>query len=218
MRYRHCNHREVDASIAVSLCVVIATSALLLGLAAAPSPALPRGPTPADKLSTADHEHHEVLRIDRDFGMPQWEIALDGWIPRAKDDHIEDVRLWWVNTDKADKRKPFSRYLRKFIEFGYERAPEGTLKIRLAGDRKAYAFTVSLAAGDPVVFANVERSDGVIVNNCRCESARLIARRVIGIPVGIGSLRVQCVDAEGKAHTGDVPYEALDGGPVYEAP
>lgn len=193
---------------------MIVTSALLLSLSGAPS-ALPRGPTPAAELSTDDHLHHEVLRIDRDFGMPQWEIALDGWTPRKGSGRIDDVRLWWVNTDKADKRKPFSRYLRKFIEFGYARNDEGALEVRLAGDRKAYAFVVSLDGGDPVVHAEVDRSDGVRVSHCRCQSARLIARRVIGIPVGIGALRVECVDGEGKAHTGNVPYEALDKGPVY---
>ena len=197
---------------------MITTSALLLSLSAGAPVGLPRGPTPADELSTDDHLHHEVLRIDRDFGMPHWEIALDGWTPRQRAGRIEDVRLWWVNTDRADKRKPFSKYLRKFIEFGYTRNDEGGLQVRLAGDRKAYAFTVSLDGGDPVVHAEVDRSDGVRVSQCRCRSARLVARRVIGIPVGIAALRVECTDGEGKSHTGNVPYETLDKGPVYAPP
>ena len=193
-------------------------SALLLSLATSTRPPIPSGPSAVADLSTAHHAHHEVLRIDRDFGMPQWEIALDGWVSRGDATHLEDVRLWWVNTDKDDKRKPFSRYLRKFIDFGYERAADDALKVRLAGDRKAYAFTVSLTDGDPVVHADIERTDGTKIQRCRCRSARLIARRVLGIPVGIGALRVQCVDDAGTSHTGDVPYESLDGGPVYEPP
>ncbi len=192
-------------------------STLLLSLATAPRGDLPRGPTAASELSTKSYAHHEVLRIDRDFGMPQWEIALDGWVARDDAAHIEDVRLWWVNTDKGEHRKPFSRHLRRFIEFDYERDASGTLRVRLAGDRKAYAFSVVAGESAPVVHADIERTDGVTVRQCRCHSGRLIARRVIGIPIGIAALRVQCTDAEGNPHEGDVPYTTLDQGPVYEA-
>jgi hypothetical protein len=191
-------------------------SALLLALAGGAAHGLPSGPTPAAELSTKDFSHHEFLRIDRDFGMSQWQIALDGWLPRTRVGHLEDVRLWWVNTDKDDHRKPFSRHLRRFIEFDYERGGAGTLKVRLAGDRKEYRFSVEVdAAGVPAVFADVTLDDGAVVPRCRCASGRLLARRVLGIPVGIAALSVQCTDDADATHEGVVPFRELDGGAVY---
>ena len=46
--------------------------------------------------------------------------------------------------------------------------------------------------------------------------ARLIARRVVGLPVGIDVLRVHCIDDAGKHHDGDVVYRAMDDGKTYE--
>src|SRR5688572_22533335 len=94
----------------------------LVGPAAAAAAAIPQGPTAATELSTKAFRHHEVLRIRRDFGMDHWEIALDGWLSQAVDGRIEDVRLWWVNTDEADRRKPFSAYLRRHLVFEVRRA------------------------------------------------------------------------------------------------
>src|SRR5687768_12999644 len=82
----------------------------------------PHGPAAPSELSTDELRHHEVLRIDRDFGMSHWEIALDGWLPRERTDRIAELRLWWVNTDDGDRRKPFSAHLRRYIDFGYDAA------------------------------------------------------------------------------------------------
>jgi hypothetical protein len=169
-----------------------------------------------EKLSTAKFRHHEVLRIRRDFGMDHWEIALDGWSTRAVDGHIADVRLWWVNTKDAERRKPFSAYLRRYIEFEHRRADKGTLAIRMAGDRKEYLFTVEIDDGAPAVFADVQLADGSTVPHCRCHRGRLVARRVFGIPVGIAALQVHCTDATQGKHDGAVPYRELDHGAAYE--
>lgn len=172
---------------------------------------IPSGPTPAAKLSTKAFQHHEVLRIDRDFGMEQWEIALDGWLPAGRDGHIQDVRLWWVNTDDADRRKPFNAVVRRYFEFGYERKSESTLAVRMAGDRKEYLFTVRIdGGGTPAVFADVTLQDGSTVSRCRCDRGRLIARRVLGIPVGIAELKVQCTDESSQSHEGAVPYREIE--------
>lgn len=179
--------------------------------------AIPRGRTPAAELATKAMAHDEVMRIDRDFGKPRWEIALDGWRPRARIDHIEDIRLWWVDTEDADARKPFNAHLRRFVDLSFQRDPAGHLRVRLAGDRKAYRFTVELVDGKPAVFADVTLADGTKVPHCRALRGRLIARRVWGIPVGIGELKVTCTGADDRVHTGQVPYDPLDAGPLWQA-
>ncbi len=177
---------------------------------------IPQGASVVERLSTKKLRHHEVLRIRRDFGMEHWEIVLDGWLSRGAAGHIADVRLWWANTDDADRRKPFSAYLRRYIAFEHRRADTGALVVRMAGDHKEYAFTVELDdVGAPKVYADVELADGSTVAHCRCAHGRLVARRVLGIPVGIAALEVRCTDARGQAHDGVVPHRALAGGATY---
>lgn len=175
--------------------------------------AIPSGPTPVEKLSTKTLRHHEVLRIRRDFGMDHWEIALDGWLAK---DRLADVRLWWVNTDDGDRRKPFSAYLQRHLEFDARRAGGGVLAVRMAGDRKEYLFTVEMDDhGTPSVFADVQLADGSMVAHCRCHRARLLARRVLGIPIGISALQVHCIDDAAKARAGAVPYRELEHAAAY---
>ncbi|MBC8072888.1 MAG: hypothetical protein IAG13_31490 [Deltaproteobacteria bacterium] len=176
----------------------------------------PRGPAPPSELSTDELRHHEVLRIDRDFGMAHWEIALDGWLPRERTGRIAELRLWWVDTGDGDRRKPFSAHLRRYIDFGYDKAEGSALAVRMAGDHKEYLFTVELdGEGAPVVYADITLDDGTRVDRCRCASGRLLARRVLGMPIGIQALRVKCTDARGKPRAGSVPYRELDGGKGY---
>lgn len=177
----------------------------------------PRGPAAPSELSTEQLRHHEVLRIDRDFGMSHWEIALDGWMPREHTGRIAELRLWWVNTDDGDRRKPFSAHLRRYIEFGYDKAEGSALAVRMAGDNKEYLFTVELDGdGAPVVYADVTLDDGSLVKHCRCASGRLLARRVLGMPIGIKALSVKCTDDQAKARVGSVPYREIAGGRTYK--
>lgn len=183
--------------------------AFLLLLAPATS-GVPSVPTAAAELSTKTLRHHPLLRIDRDFGKAQWEIALDGWLPREGTDRVQDVRLWWVNTAEADRRKPFSRHLSRVLQFSYVRDADGSLRVTLAGDGKEYVFTVALdVEGTASVFADVQLADTTIVSRCRCDSGRLLARRVIGIPIGIEALSVRCSDAAGTMHDAVVPYRTV---------
>jgi hypothetical protein len=199
----------------VSFAVVLAFA--LLRPAAVDAHAIPRGPTPLEKLSTKKFQHHEVMRIDRDFGMAKWEIALDGWTPHDVDAHVEDVRLWWVNTEEGDRRKPFSAHLQRYIDFGYRREDSGKPAVRMAGDDKEYLFTVEIDAnGVPVVFADIQLADGSDVTRCRCERGRLIARRVLGIPIGIATLQVTCIDTSAQRHEGTLPHRAVATGKQYE--
>jgi len=191
---------------------------LVLMFARPAADGVPRGPTEAQALSTTTQRHHEVLRIDRDFGMDHWEIALDGWMPREAKEHITDVRLWWVNTKDADRRKPFSASLRRVIDFGYQREGGSALAVRMAGDDKEYRFKVELdASGTPAVFADVKLADGTTAEHCRCDHGRLIARRILGIPVGIAALSVRCIDRDAHAREGTVPFREVETGRAYEA-
>jgi hypothetical protein len=178
---------------------------------------VPRGPAPPAELSTEQFSHHELLRIDRDFGMAHWEIALDGWLPREPTGRIEELRLWWVDTTDGDRRKPFSAHLRRYLEFGYDHRKGGALAVRMAGDHKEYLFTVELDhAGTPVVFADVTLADGTLVRHCRCQSGRLLARRMLGLPIGIRALDVRCTDDRARPRVGSVPYRELAGGRAYQ--
>lgn len=179
--------------------------------------AIPQGPTPVEKLSTKELRHDEVLRIRRDFGMAHWEIALDGWSSHAARGHLEHVRLWWVNTEDGERRKPFSAYLRRYLELDVRRAGESTLLVRMAGDGKEYRFSVeSDGHATPAVFADVQLADGSTVVHCRCDHALLVARRVIGVPVGIAALTVRCTDADAITREGTVPYHEIEDGRPYE--
>lgn len=179
--------------------------------------AIPQGPTPVEKLSTKKLRHDEVLRIRRDFGMAQWEIVLDGWSLHAAREQLEHVRLWWVNTEDGERRKPFSAYLRRYLELDVRRAGESTLLVRMAGDRKEYRFSVEVDEHTtPAVFADVQLADGSTVAHCRCDRALLVARRVFGIPVGIAELTVGCTDADAIPREGTVPYRELEDGRPYE--
>lgn len=149
--------------------------------------------------------------------MAHWEIVLDGWSLRSARGHLEHVQMWWVNTDDGESRKPFNAYLRRYLELDVRRADESTLLVRLAGDRKEYQFSVEVdEQATPAVFADVQLADGSTVTHCRCDRALLVARRVLGVPVGIAALTVRCIDAEAIPHEGTVPYRVLGSsyGPV----
>jgi hypothetical protein len=179
--------------------------------------AIPQGPTPVEKLSTKKLRHDEVLRIRRDFGTAHWEIALDGWSSRTAPGHLEHVRLWWVNTEDGERRKPFSAYLRRHLEIDVQRTGESTLLVRMAGDRKEYRFSVEIDEhAMPAVFADVQLADGSTVARCRCDRALLVARRVLGVPVGIAALTVHCTDADATPREGTVSYRELENGRPYE--
>lgn len=173
--------------------------------------AIPNGPTPVEELSTKKLRHDEVLRIRRDFGKAEWEIALDGWSSHATRGHLEHVRLWWVNTEDGERRKPFNAYLRRYLELDVQRAGDSALLVRMAGDGKEYRFSVEVDEhAAPAAFVDVQLADGSTVAHCRCHHARLVARRVLGIPVGIAALTVRCTDADATLREGTVPYRELE--------
>jgi hypothetical protein len=179
-------------------------------------PTVPYVTTETADLSPSGLEHGEVLRIERDFGKPSFDIVVDAWRASASPEDIVDVRMWWVETSRDDQRSPFGEKVHKYIELDYQPRSQGSWQVTLRGDRKEFAFDVSVdERGRTIAIADVQTDDG-LVPQCRATSGRLVARRLLGIPLGIKRLEITCVDADGLVHRGELPYRKLRRGPVYE--
>ena len=73
------------------------------------------------------------------------------------------------------------------------------MRVSVRGGGREFAFEVELdAKGRANVFTDVVTKDGTKIDHCRTLSSRLLAKRVLGIPVGLGALLVSCVDDEGR--------------------
>jgi hypothetical protein len=167
-------------------------------------------------LSPSGVEHGEVLRIDRDFGKPSFDIVVDAWRASTAPDNIVDVRMWWVETTQGDQRSPFGEKVHRYIELEYEPHGQDKWHVTLRGDRKEFGFEVAIDdAGQAIAITDVKTEDG-LVSKCRATSGRLVARRLMGIPLGIKRLEITCVDAEGLEHRGELPYRKLRRGPTYD--
>lgn len=190
--------------------------ALVLALVSgAPVPgAIPLVATPADALSTPQLHHHEVLRIDRDFGDSDFEIVVDAW-ERAGRSTLADVRFWWLRPSQDDARAPFSSKIRRYLHLAFERSEPDLWSVSFSGDRKQFAFEVELDEnGTAAAYADVETAQGRI-DHCRATHGHLVARRFIGIPVGIKRLEVRCTDDRGHTHFGELPYRKTRRGRLY---
>ena len=201
--------------LAFGLTVILAatTTAALDGRAAA---AIPRETTPAAALSTPTLAHTETLRIVRDFGKPDYQIAVDAWRTKNETMSIADVRLWWVRTSGRDERQPFSPRIMKYLELDFEAEGRDRWDVTMVGDKKQFEFTVELDEnGRLAAYVDVLTARGTLAQHCRATRGRLIARRFIGIPVGIERLEVDCVDPEGQRRKGELPYRETDRGRSY---
>ena len=165
--------------------------------------------TPVAQLSDGRYRHEEILRIDRDFHDTNWGIVLDGWMPRAGDPALDQLRLWWVKDEDA-MRRPFSDDMKRFLEVRYHPVSTTMWTVTLVSDRKEFEFHVELdTAGRPQAYVDVRTSAGTQVPHCRATWSKIQARRFLGVPVGVKRLRVICVDDEGKRHRGVLPYRRV---------
>lgn len=150
----------------------------------------------------------EVVRIKRDFGKPHFDLAIDAW--QAGPSRLEKVQLLWVNTSEDDRRKPLGRMIERMVDLKYKRLSERSFKVVVAGDDKEFTFTVELAQdGGMATYVAVDTEGGQHVARCKTDSARLMARRVLGIPVGISKVEVKCRDAGGTAHAGMIRHKPV---------
>lgn len=200
---------------------MLAPSLLPLLLAAAtgiPAAAarVPYVTTEVAELAPKGLQHDEVLRIRRDFGKPSFEIVVDSWLPAERPGRISDVRMWWVQSDREDRRSPFGNKVHKYVDLEYVPEDEDSWSVTLRADRKEFSFDVQLSdEGDVQAYADIVVDGGATVHHCRATEGRLVARRLLGLPIGIKQLEITCVDDEGERHQGAVPYRKLKRGPVY---
>lgn len=176
----------------------------LATVTAAPLPGpLPHAETACDALSSGGLAHHEALRIERDFGKPDFELVVDAWTSDASPDALADVRLWWVKTSAADRRSPLSSRSKKYVDIETTEHAKDAWSLKLRGDRKEFRFAIELdGAGRAHAFTDIIGDDGRQIRHCRATGGTLQARRLLGIPVGIDALVVDCIDDRGRAQRG----------------
>ena len=171
---------------------------------------VPNAQTSCDALSPDGLEHHETLRIDRDFGKPEFDLVVDAWTKTAAPGELADVRVWWVKTTAADKRSPMSTRAKKYVEIEMFENEADAWTIELRGDRKEFRFEVEVdARGRAQVFTDIVTAEGRTVRHCRATTGNLRARRLLGIPIGIDSLSVECVDDRGRDQRGHAVVRKL---------
>lgn len=164
---------------------------------------IPEAETTCDALSTGGLAHREVLRIDRDFGKPEFDLVIDTWTAEHSPGELFDVRLWWVKTSADDRRSPLSTRARKWVDIDTtENSPEHW-SVKVRGDKKEFRFEIELGDdGETHAYADVVTDSGKRVKHCRVAKGELKARKLLGIPVGIDALFVDCIDGAGREHTG----------------
>lgn len=179
-------------------------SSLLLGLSLAPH--VPWVETDVAHLAPDGLLHQEVLRIDPDFGKNHHDIVVDSWTLADDPRTLSEVRMWWLHSKENDERSPFGKGVRRFVELDYIRKDAHHFEVVLRGERKEWGFEVVMRDdGRAVALADVTTADGTFVPQCEADTAKLLVRRVMGIPVGLKGLEVTCHDAEGNRHRGTLP-------------
>jgi hypothetical protein len=195
-------HSIVSRSFAVSL-----ATALVLGLSspAAAADPVPEGRTPVGELSPSGLAHQEVLRIDPDGLGPSrnHDIVIDGWVDAAKPRTIAGVKMWWLDRDKGGERSPFGKAVRRTVDIDYDRASDNAWRVAIRHGKRAWAFDIELdEKGRLQAYADIVAKDGTVIEHCRALRSRLVARRALGIPSGLETLEVVCIDSNGKRQRG----------------
>lgn len=163
---------------------------------------------PAETVAPAEEVSTEVVRIKRDFGKSWFDLAIDAWAEGAE--RLAKVQLRWVNTSEGDRRKPLGKLIERMVALKYTRVSKRSYTVTVAGDGKEFKFTVEMAKdGGLHTYVAVDSDAGVHVPRCRTDSAKLLARRVLGIPVGIAKVAVTCSDAGGATHAGQVRHRPV---------
>lgn len=167
------------------------------------APVQDAGPAPAEAAPAPI----EVVRVKRDFGKPHFDLVIDAWTD-ADAARLATTRLWWVNTSEADRRKPLGRMIERMVHLQYKRLSGTAWTVVVAGDGKEFTFTVELTDGKVHAFVAIDTEDGRHVPRCRTDSARLLARRVLGMPVGIDRIAVTCRDGA-TVHRGQIKHREV---------
>jgi hypothetical protein len=176
----------------------------------APAERLPMARTPPSELSNDELLHTELLRIRRNFGKEQFEIALDAWVAAAAPGQLADLRLWWARTDRDGERSPFGEGTRENFTIEYETPASDRWRVHLVSDRKRFTFDVEIGE-DAVVRAFADVMVGAQkIQHCRAVEGELQARRLLGAPIGIKKLELTCIAADGTQLHGRMLTERGD--------
>ena len=110
-------------------------------------------------------------------------------------------------TSEQDRRKPLGPLVERMVKLKYHRNSSTSLTVTVTGDHKEFAFTVELGPdGKSHAYVAIDTDDGRHVPRCRTGSARLIAHRVLGLPVGLARIAVTCSDGSGAQVHGQVRH------------
>ncbi len=174
--------------------------------AAASEPVVPRGRTPVAELAPPPLRHHQVLEIEQDFHPnDDYAIALDAWIGTNSPKELLEVRMWWMDTAKSNERSPFGKGVRRHIDIEYAKKAADAWTVTIVQGRKRFAFDVELLQdGGVAAFGEVVSPHGDTIDRCRITRASLVARKLVGLPVGLRGLDVSCTDDTGEARTGQL--------------
>lgn len=164
--------------------------------------------TPVGELATPQLAHHELLRISRDFGKAHFVIALDAWVTTTDPARLADTRLWWSRTDRDNERSPFGPGTKRHFQIAYDQPSENRWDVHLDSDDKRFTFHIEVDdEGHPHAYASIDTTQGRI-DHCRTSTGVLHARKVLGLPVGISALDVDCTDDDGKPQRGSIAATA----------
>jgi len=145
-----------------------------------------------------------------DLAGGKFDLVVDAWTKTAAPGELADVRVWWVKTTAADQRSPMSTRAKKYVEIEMFENEADAWTIELRGDRKEFRFEVEVdARGRAQVFTDIVTAEGRTVRHCRATTGNLRARRLLGIPIGIDSLSVECVDDRGRDQRGHAVVRKL---------
>jgi hypothetical protein len=160
-----------------------------------------------DLATSSDVVRHEVLRIDQDLHPDEsYEIVLDGWV-RSREELV-DVRMTWVDTAHADRRSPFGRGVRRHLDLQYVRHDSRSWSVHMRTRAGSRAFAIELdPTGLPIARANVRTSIGTMIARCRVHDARIVSRRILGVPFELSGVGVTCTDDAGIVREGELAGE-----------
>ena len=169
---------------------------------------VPWARVPVAKLEPRGYAHHQVLRIKQDFHPNDaYDIALDAWVPKQRPSEIELVRMWWLDTGTSDTRSPFGKGVRRHIRIDYDTNRDGSVSIRMTQKHRQYNLTVERDDEGAIhAYADVI-AGGRVFEHCRVTNGRLVARKILGLPVGLRRIDVSCIDPDGATHRGFVVPE-----------
>ncbi|MEM6293206.1 MAG: hypothetical protein AAGA54_18170 [Myxococcota bacterium] len=193
---KHPTTRTTLSALFLAACVAVPTASASV---------VPYTRMAADDLAPDGYDHHPVLRIDQDFHPnDDYEISIDAWVDQTDPDALAAVRMWWLDTADADARSPFGKGVRRHIDIDYVQGKDAAWDIRITQGRKRFVFAVQMNdAGTVGAFADV-RANGEVIEDCRVQRSRLVAKKVLGIAAGLKRLDVTCIDDEGTKHRGSV--------------